>query len=115
MTCDRFRELDPGLLDSPERDAWSEHLHACQECSDWYKARRVRDAGHDPTRYPCIHLAYYSVGVCAEHSDPFECPDIAIVADIERNRFGIPVRDGGSSRYEIRYCPWCGKHLPDSR
>ncbi|GMU83481.1 MAG: hypothetical protein AMXMBFR47_33510 [Planctomycetota bacterium] len=75
-------------------------------------ARRVRNAGHDPARYPCIHLAYYSVGVCPEHTDPFECPDIAILANLERNRFGSPIRDGGGSYYVICYCPWCGIRLP---
>ncbi len=115
MACDRFRKLDPCVDPSgPDGEAWREHLDGCRECGDWYMARRVRNAGHDPARYPCIHLAYYSVGVCPEHTDPFECPDIAILVNLERNRFGIPIRDGGTGSYHmIRYCPWCGIRLPD--
>jgi hypothetical protein len=30
------------------------------------------------------------------------------------NEYLIPVHDGGSSGILIRYCPWCGKRLPDS-
>ena len=33
--------------------------------------------------------------------------------------YGIPVRDGpggsASSYIQIEYCPWCGKHLPESK
>ena len=28
--------------------------------------------------------------------------------------YGIRVLNGGSSFLLIRFCPWCGKHLPES-
>lgn len=49
---------------------------------------------------------------CDQHSRA-DCPDVAIVRygmgdDVS---FGIPIRDGGSSFYAIRRCPWCGAVL----
>lgn len=29
--------------------------------------------------------------------------------------FGIPVHDGGTSKIEIAFCPWCGARLPESK
>jgi hypothetical protein len=77
-------------------------------------ARKVNEAGSDPSLFPCVHIAYYAVGVCKEHNDPYECPDLIIDADAGRNKFGIPVRDGGRSWVPIRFCPWCGIHLPNA-
>ena len=28
--------------------------------------------------------------------------------------YGLKVLDGGTSIIEIRFCPWCGKQLPES-
>lgn len=118
MSCEEFRRKYPGrraLIAFDDAD-WHQHLDECRACSDWYLARLVEEPGHDPSRYPCVHIAYYSVGVCTEHTDPFECPDIMIVANLDRPRFGLPIRDGGSAFIEIRHCPWCGIELPsDSR
>jgi hypothetical protein len=29
--------------------------------------------------------------------------------------YSIPVHDGGTSGIIMRFCPWCGSRLPDSR
>jgi predicted RNA-binding Zn-ribbon protein involved in translation (DUF1610 family) len=54
-------------------------------------------------------MAYHLVNRCDQHSDPYDCPDVIVVKD--RNSYGIPVRDGGSSFIQIKRCPWCGKRL----
>jgi len=27
----------------------------------------------------------------------------------------MPIRDGGSSVMQMRFCPWCGSELPESK
>ena len=54
-------------------------------------------------KHCCEKMAYY-VG----HEDE-------IMYFFEKfNEYLIPVHDGGSSGILIRFCPWCGKRLPDS-
>jgi hypothetical protein len=48
--------------------------------------------------------------VCAQHPDPFDCPD-SLVARV-RGGYGLIVHNGGSGVIEIRFCPWCGTPLP---
>ena len=63
--------------------------------------------------YPCIHMAHKSTLFCDNHHDVMDCPDVAVIRKSD-GTFGIPIRDGGSSSYEIKYCPWCGMSLPSS-
>jgi len=44
---------------------------------------------------------------CSTHG--VNCPDIVILRTDDE--FRIPIRDGGSSGYEIRWCPFCGTRL----
>jgi len=46
---------------------------------------------------------------CPDHPDPFDCPDCLV--SCSDGRYGIIIHDGGRSRVEIRYCPWCGADL----
>jgi len=49
--------------------------------------------------------------VCAEHPDQSDCPD-ALIHYAQRSRsYGIIIHDGGSSRVNIAFCPWCGSQL----
>lgn len=48
-------------------------------------------------------------GVSKPH-DKWECGDF-VMHSPKPGVFGIPVHDGGSSHIEIRYCPWCSRHL----
>lgn len=43
------------------------------------------------------------------HVSRYTCPDALI--DVVAGRYGLIVHDGGSSRIEIRFCPWCGAWL----
>jgi hypothetical protein len=52
---------------------------------------------------------------CADHPDPFDCPD-NLVTYVERfDEYGLIIHDGGTSKVKISYCPWCGKELPAGR
>jgi len=52
---------------------------------------------------------------CAQHPDPFSCPDRLIHYVEKFEEYGIIIHDGGSSFAVISYCPWCGARLPDSK
>jgi hypothetical protein len=52
---------------------------------------------------------------CAQHVEPFVCPDVLITYEQRFDEYGIIIHDGGSSAIMIAYCPWCGTALPDSK
>jgi len=97
------------------RDAWDDHLEECNECGDWYQGEQVRELGANPSAHPCVHLAYRVTYKCKQHDDPWECPDAVIVYSAKFCEYGIPIRDGGTSRIDITICPWCGIALPHSK
>lgn len=45
---------------------------------------------------------------CADHADPFDCPDTVIVFHEIFGEYGLPIRDGGPSYLVISHCPFCG-------
>ena len=47
---------------------------------------------------------------CKQHADRADCPD-ALIGQV-RGGYGIIVHDGGSSVFEIAFCPWCRAKLP---
>lgn len=94
------------ITDSDDYLDWHEHGHECLECKEWNMGKEVEKNGDKPANHPCIHLAYHSQHNCQDHKDPFECPDTTLVKI--NDRYGIPVRNGGSSFVEIKNCPWCG-------
>lgn len=51
---------------------------------------------------------------CDDLRNAIEDKDIAITYTNKFREYGISILDGGSSRLRIRYCPWCGKKLPES-
>lgn len=117
MKCQEFRRLYKPFVEDLQWDIkskkygqWIGHLNACTKCCDWYQLKQVESWGADPSKYPCVHVAYHSAMHCDQHKDAWECVDTAL-ACID-NVFGIPVRDGGPSFIEIKYCPWCGIELP---
>jgi len=60
--------------------------------------------------YCCEALAIHTRR-CKDHDDPWDCPDSVIVTTSSSSGYGLPIRDGGTSFIEIRYCPWCGSDL----
>jgi len=47
---------------------------------------------------------------CSVH-DIYECGDNVLVKKAD-GRYGLLIHDGGTSCYEIRFCPFCGFKLP---
>lgn len=66
-------------------------------------------------KYCCDSMKYYLNFNCEIHSDVFECPEAMILYDEVFDEYGLIVHDGGRSKIEIQYCPWCGEKLPDSK
>ena len=115
MKCEQYKSkydefncfpLTEEIYNSDEYILWQEHIIECPECMEWDLKQRVIKNGHNPSDFPCVHIAYHSTISCDEHDDPWECPDITLVKT--ENGYGIPIRDGGSSYIGIKYCPWCG-------
>jgi hypothetical protein len=52
---------------------------------------------------------------CSHHKNPFECPDNLVSYSADLNEYGLIIHDGGSSSILIKYCPWCGARLPESK
>ncbi|MGQ0672035.1 MAG: DUF6980 family protein [Hyphomicrobium sp.] len=111
----RFDGYDTGragvTYGDPLHEAWCDHFHNCKACGDWALAKRVMRSGHDPTDYPCIHMAYHATQTCDQHPDRAECHDLFV----ERGE-----RDGafylikGQVRLKIQHCPWCGVDVSPS-
>ncbi|MCG8351078.1 MAG: hypothetical protein MI924_25190 [Chloroflexales bacterium] len=124
MNCSEYRanyaEFDKFPLprevwDTPEWTAWIDHFHQCNECADWDLAQRVIKRGYDPQSFPCVHIADQITQTCDQHPDPHDCPDVLIVYAPRFDEYAIPIRDGGPSVVCIRFCPWCGVQLPESK
>ena len=58
----------------------------------------------------CDSMAAQLNWSCDQHASPSDCPD-ALVGRFADGRFGLFIHDGGTSRIEIAYCPWCGAAL----
>jgi len=56
----------------------------------------------------CYKLNEYS-------SEDFDNVDTPIIYVKKFNEYGIKIMDGGSSSIMIKFCPWCGKQLPESK
>ncbi|MCM3721519.1 DUF6980 family protein [Solibacillus isronensis] len=59
----------------------------------------------------CEYMDYHANFNCDIHKNPYDCPDNIIIFYEKSNDYGIIIHDGGSSRIEINFCPWCGKKL----
>jgi hypothetical protein len=66
-------------------------------------------------RHCCDELRSQVEHTCKQHRDPFNCPDHLIQYSSRFDEYGIVVHDGGSSYVVIRYCPWCGSCMPESK
>lgn len=49
--------------------------------------------------------------MCEDHKNPFECPDFVISYSDKVDDYGLIIHDGGSSKYLISFCPFCGTKL----
>lgn len=94
-----------------EYDTWLDHTIDCNDCIEWIKAQRVEERGYKVSDYPCVHIAEAVTFTCHVHDDPWDCSDYLIVYFKEEDRYGLPLRDGGTSYITINNCPWCGVKL----
>jgi hypothetical protein len=51
---------------------------------------------------------------CDEMRQHLGVGEVALRYSPKLREYGLRVLDGGSSRQEIRFCPWCGSRLPES-
>lgn len=64
----------------------------------------------------CDDMRAALTNACEEHAgDPFACGDQLVSHSPTFGEFGLIVHDGGASSVLIRFCPWCGSKLPESR
>lgn len=103
------------IWDTPKWEAWTEHSQNCRNCADWGLGQRIIDRGYDPASFPCVHIGDQITHTCDQHPDPHDCPDILVVYFPRFDEYSIPIRDGGTSSSTIRFCPWCGVELPESK
>ncbi len=52
---------------------------------------------------------------CEQHDNPYDCPDYVLEYSDRFDEYGIVIHDGGSATLTIKYCPWCGTKLPESK
>ncbi len=119
--CEQFRALIAHFEGPPfnsdaqggiSYEVWVSHIHDCQSCNEAVLAHRVRQLGHDPVHYPCIHMAYYATQVCEQHPDRSECQDLIIEY---KEKFDEYLFIKYQVKIAIQYCPWCGIKLPPSQ
>ncbi len=48
-------------------------------------------------------------------SEEVDNPDVIMKYIPKFDEYGIPIYDGGTSMIGIKYCPWCGTRLPESK
>ncbi|WP_445316303.1 DUF6980 family protein [Microcoleus vaginatus] len=51
---------------------------------------------------------------CEEMKRHISEGEVAICYIPRLREYGILILDGGSAKQSIKYCPWCGKELPNS-
>jgi hypothetical protein len=64
-----------------------------------------------PASICCETMKAHLTTTCTMHADEYACGDIVVVYEPDRNAFGLPVHDGGTSMVEITFCPWCGAKI----
>ncbi len=63
----------------------------------------------------CLDMEEHLKFECSQHADANECPDTLVSYSQQFDEYGVIVHDGGSSSIVIKYCPWCGTTLPQSK
>jgi hypothetical protein len=71
--------------------------------------------GGDHARHCCAEMQAALEFDCADHDDPFDCPDTVLVFHELFGEYGIPIRDGGISYLLLDHCPFCSTRLPEGR
>lgn len=67
------------------------------------------------SNFCCDDMKYHLEHKCDIHENIFDCADNLFIYNHIMNEYGIIIHDGGSSYIEIKYCPFCGKFLGNSK
>lgn len=78
-------------------------------------APRADSEADDQRRHCCDRMREAVTHRCAQHPDPYDCPDNLVHYAPVFDEYGLIVHDGGASYVMIRFCPWCGTGLPESK
>lgn len=122
VDCEEYRSRYPSFAklplgrevwDTPEWEAWMAHRHSCLACADWSLAKQVIERGFAVADFPCVHIAHQVTHQCEQHGDLAECPDVLVVYLPRFDEYVI--RTGDAPLGVIRFCPWCGERLPESK
>jgi hypothetical protein len=114
-----YSKFNNGVLhaedaNSPEFDAYIDAYHNDRECSAWVMVTILNERQFEYQKHCCLEMAM-------QISTPNTMPDGEDDHDIIMNysevfdEYGIPIYDGGTSVMCIKFCPWCGTKLPDSK
>jgi len=52
---------------------------------------------------------------CEQHPNPYDCPNVLVIYNPRFDEYGMPIRDGCPSSMFMRFCPWCGASVPESK
>ena len=63
----------------------------------------------------CEEMKKNIISDCCKHNEKFQCPDSLIYYDLIVDEYGLIIHDGGNSYITIKFCPWCGTELPESK
>jgi hypothetical protein len=80
--------------------------------TDEERRARCREQGIVPEQHCCLDMAWFI-------SKPIEWPSqgenapVMWISSFDEYLINIPM--GGNSTVRIRFCPWCGKRLPESK
>lgn len=51
---------------------------------------------------------------CPDMGRAAQDPEIPVIYTPKFREFGMEILDGGSSSLLLKFCPWCGRRLPES-
>lgn len=113
LDCNSHNKVQAILISDHYEGFWplvslqSHHEEECSTCRDKSLEQSLLAEGGSKNGHPCVHLAWFSLHRCDQHSDAFECPDTLLVKS-DDGGYGLPIRDGGNAVSPISHCPWCG-------
>ena len=109
------RKITIDEINTEKFNEYNNHLDECIKCYDFYLTKQLKHRKINVKQYPCLHIAYHSTFNCKIHKNKWDCPDNTLIFSKKTKKYGIPIRDGGKSFIEIKYCPWCGEKIKNGK
>jgi hypothetical protein len=95
-----------------EQAAWYRHQHTCVRCRSWSREQYCLSRGVDPQNHCCLELAY---NISAPIETVHQGRNHVLTWIRCWDEYHIPISYSGYKSTIIRYCPWCGATLPESK